>query len=90
MDISCVTEKTFPCRVEPFAGKLRVKISTFGTRMNGQNGCQGSITDEYSHAELWTYTKNTLAKTGYDQATGIRFDIPGRPSAYLSLPWRCP
>ena len=90
MEISCVTEKTFPCRVAPFAGKQRVKISTFGTRMNGQNGCQGSITDEYSHAELWTYTKNALAKTGYDQATGIRFDIPDRPSTYLSRPWRCP
>lgn len=90
MTLSPVTERTFPCRVEPFAGKLTVKISTFGTRMNGQNGCQGSITGEYSHADLWTYVKNTLAHTGYDQPTGIRFDIPGRSSTYLSLPWRLP
>lgn len=88
MNRSPVTEKTFPCRVPPFAGKLRVKISTFGVRMNGQDGCQGSITDLYSYDELWTYTKNTLAKTTYDQATGIRFDIPGFPSVYLSLPYR--
>lgn len=88
MKLSAITDVTFPGHVPPFAGKLRVTISTFGIRANGQDGCQGSITDLYSHAELWAYTKNTLAKTGYDQATGIKFDIPGRPFAYIALPWR--
>ena len=78
MEISTVTERTFPYRVPPFAGKQKVKIVTFGKRMNGQDGCQGSITGEYSHDELWTYTKNTLAHTGYDQPTGLRFDFTDR------------
>ena len=88
MILPTVTEQTFPCRVRPFVGKLRVKISTFGIRMNGENGLQGSITDLYSHAELWIYTKNTMSKTAYDQATGIKFDVPGFPSVYLPLPYR--
>ena len=86
--ISTVSERTFPYRVPPYVGKKTVRIITFGKRLNGQDGAQGSITGEYTHDELWTYTKNTLAHTDFYQSTGIRFNFPDATCIYLSLPFR--
>jgi hypothetical protein len=91
LHLSPITERTFPCRVAPFDGAQTVTITTFGLRMNGQDGCQGSITGIYTHAALWTYTQNTLAHTDAYQATSIRFEvaIPNRPADFVGLSRRC-
>lgn len=80
----------FSLTVPPFTGKKRVKISTYGTCMNGRNGEQGSITDMYDHPTLCLYVTNSERHVGYDQPTSIRIQVIDEQQSYfLSLPWRC-
>lgn len=77
--------------LKPYEGKKTVKICTFGKRMDGKDGHQGSITGSYTYEELRTYLANTLKQTGYDQAKSIRFEIEyvgGSEAVYIFLPLR--
>jgi len=61
--------------VPHYEGKKKVAITTFGKRLNGASGDQGSITGDYTHSELKSFHANGAKKSDYP-TTLHRYSFP--------------
>jgi hypothetical protein len=72
--------------IPAYDGKKSVKITSFGRRLNGADGEQGSITGEYDHAALSQFVATAKAKARGDYPTNLlRLAIDGGATHFVGI-----